>query len=260
MRRKKVWLATLIAVLLVVGWASQQEVVQAHVEIWRCQAQAADHYANIANLKNAPTYAEYSTSTSWQCQASVWAGFALAGEPNAAHKRFAQEAIAAYDGLVNTLGQDTNRLARAELLLFVGEEKAALADHNYMVATYDNYWAQEQRAVLHAQFEWLEGGAFMLMRTEIDEPDVPSGIAVFGSDDETGEFFMVYFDERGVSRKYEMSFQDNVWRWWRTAPEMSQRYEGTIADDGNTIIGKGEMSKDGETWQKDLDLTYKRMA
>jgi hypothetical protein len=37
-------------------------------------------------------------------------------------------------------------------LLFVGEETAALADYDYMVATYDNYWAQEQRAALHAQF------------------------------------------------------------------------------------------------------------
>ena len=109
-------------------------------------------------------------------------------------------------------------------------------------------------------FEWMEGGAFILMRTEIDEPQVPSAIAVLGSDDETGEFFMLYFDERGVSRKYDMSFQDNVWRWWRQSPDFSQRYSGTISADGHRIVGKGEMLRDGSAWEKDLDLTYKRLA
>jgi len=115
--------------------------------------------------------------------------------------------------------------------------------------------------ILHGRtsFEWLENGAFLLMRSEIDEPGVPSGIAIIGSDDSTGEFFMLYFDERGVSRQYAVSLRDNIWRWWRNAPGFSQRYEGTIVDDGNTIIGKGELSKDGSSWEKDLDLTYKRV-
>ncbi|MGP8267955.1 MAG: DUF1579 family protein [Beijerinckiaceae bacterium] len=55
-------------------------------------------------------------------------------------------------------------------------------------------------------FEWIEGGAFLLMRSEIDEPEIPSGLAIFGSDNATGEYFMLYFDERGVSRKYNVSF------------------------------------------------------
>ena len=115
--------------------------------------------------------------------------------------------------------------------------------------------------ILHGRtsFEWLEGGAFLVMRTEIDEPSIPSGIAIIGSDDSTNEYFMLYFDERGVSRKFEVTLRDNVWKWWRNAPGFFQRYEGIIADDGNTIIGKGELSKDGSTWEKDLDLTYKRV-
>jgi len=115
--------------------------------------------------------------------------------------------------------------------------------------------------ILHGRtsFEWLEGGAYLLMRSEIDEPDIPSGIAIIGSDDSTKEYFMLYFDERGVSRKYEVTLHDNVWKWWRNVPGFSQRYQGTIVDDGNTIIGKGELSKDGSTWEKDLDLTYRRV-
>lgn len=99
----------------------------------------------------------------------------------------------------------------------------------------------------HASFEWLEGGAFMLMRSEIDDPRFPSSIVIFGSDDAQQTYTMLTFDERGVSRKHEMTLRDNLWKWWRNAPGFSQRYEGRIVDDGSTIIGKGELSKDGVT-------------
>ena len=47
--------------------------------------------------------------------------------------------------------------------------------------------------ILHGRtwFEWLENGAFLMMCSEIDEPGVPSGIAIFGSDDSTEEYFRV---------------------------------------------------------------------
>ncbi len=115
--------------------------------------------------------------------------------------------------------------------------------------------------ILHGRssFEWLENGAFLIWRSEIDDPRFPTGIAIFGSDDATGEYFMLYFDERKVSRKYEVSIGDDAVKWWRNAPNFSQRYTWTIVDDGNTIIGKGELSKDGTTWEKDLELTYRRV-
>ncbi len=111
----------------------------------------------------------------------------------------------------------------------------------------------------HASFEWLEGGAFLVMRTEIDDPRFPSTIAIFGSDDSEEEYYMLTFDERGVSRKYEVSLHENIWKWWRSAPGFFQRYEGMITNDGYTIVGKGELSKDGVSWEKDLDLTYTRV-
>lgn len=84
----------------------------------------------------------------------------------------------------------------------------------------------------------------------------PTGTAIFGSDDATAAYFMMYFDERKVSRKYEVSFQDGVLKWWRNAPRFSQRYTWTITEIGNSIIGKGELSKDAVIWEKDLDLTF----
>ena len=110
-----------------------------------------------------------------------------------------------------------------------------------------------------ASFGWIEGGAFLLTRSEIDEPGIPTGIAIIGSDDALGEVYMLYFDERGVSRKLEVSLRNNLWKWWRNAPGFSQRYTGTIADDGNTIVSKGELSRDGSSWEPDLELTYTRV-
>jgi hypothetical protein len=115
--------------------------------------------------------------------------------------------------------------------------------------------------ILHGRtsFEWLEQGAFLLMRSEIDDPRFPSGIAIIGSDDSEGAYYMLTFDERGVSRKYDVTLHGTSWKWWRNAAGFFQRYEGTIVDGGNTIIGKGELSKDGLAWEKDLDLTYTRV-
>lgn len=107
-------------------------------------------------------------------------------------------------------------------------------------------------------FEWLEGGAFLIMHSQIDEPEIPSGIAVFGTDDATGECSMLYFDERGVSRRYLVSVKDGVWTQWRDASDLSQRFTGTISADGRTIDGRGEMSRNGGDWEGDLRLTYTR--
>ncbi|PUZ23003.1 hypothetical protein DCC81_21585 [Chitinophaga parva] len=108
-------------------------------------------------------------------------------------------------------------------------------------------------------FQWMEGGAFVIMHSEIDEEGIPSGIAIFGSDDATGEYFMLYFDERKVSRKIDVSFSGNTLKWWRNTPTFSQRFTWIIADDGNTITSKGELSKDNKEWENDLELTFNRL-
>ena len=109
-----------------------------------------------------------------------------------------------------------------------------------------------------ATFEWFAGGAFLIMHTQIDEPQIPSGIAVFGTDDTTGECTMLYFDERDVSRKYEVSFRDRELKWWRNAPGFSQRMTLAISADRRTIVGHGEYSRDDAPWEPDLALTYTR--
>lgn len=107
-------------------------------------------------------------------------------------------------------------------------------------------------------FDWLEGGAFLRMRSEIDEPQIPSGIAIIGSDDAVGTFSMLYFDERGVSRRYEVAIGDRSVTWWRSSPDFSQRCTCTLSTDGHTMQSTGELSRDGSSWEGDLALTYTR--
>jgi hypothetical protein len=44
----------------------------------------------------------------------------------------------------------------------------------------------------------------------------------------------------------------------RMTPEFSQRIVFTIAPDGQSIVSKGEMSRDGAAWEGDLSQTFRR--
>ena len=87
---------------------------------------------------------------------------------------------------------------------------------------------------------------------EIDHKDFPADGAIIGSDDAFGEYFMMYFDERKVSRKYGVSFADGILKWWRDPPQFLQRYTWTISDGGSSIIGKGLLSKGGRSGNRIL--------
>jgi hypothetical protein len=108
-------------------------------------------------------------------------------------------------------------------------------------------------------FAWSDGGAFLVMRSEIDEPEVPSGIAVLGTDDDSKECSMLYFDERGVSRRYIVALRSDEWRWWRDTPGFAQRFHARLVDGGRQMVGQGEMNR-GDGWEPDLQLTYTRTS
>jgi hypothetical protein len=115
--------------------------------------------------------------------------------------------------------------------------------------------------ILHGRtsFSWSDGGAFLVMRSEIDEPEVPSAIAIFGTDDDAKECTMLYFDERGVSRRYMVALRSDGLHWWRDAPGFSQRFAAKVVDGGKRIVGHGELNQ-GDRWEPDLELTYTRLA
>jgi hypothetical protein len=107
-----------------------------------------------------------------------------------------------------------------------------------------------------AEFEWLEGERFLLQRSRIDHPEFPDSLIVFGADEDG--LSMNYFDSRGVHRIYGVSLSNGVWRMWRHSPGFSQKFNGRLSVDGNTIDGLWKLSRDDATWNDDLAVTFRR--
>jgi hypothetical protein len=114
-------------------------------------------------------------------------------------------------------------------------------------------------------FEWLPGERFLIQRWEVPLPEAPDGIAIIGPDPtHEGGYLQHYFDTRGVARVYKMSFDNGVWKLWRDEADFSpldfsQRYTGTMSDDGKTITGAWEICHDDTSWEHDFDLSYTKV-
>ena len=114
----------------------------------------------------------------------------------------------------------------------------------------------------HASFEWLRAGALLVWHFDWERPGPPSALSVIGHDDADSPdtCSMLYADERGVARIYQMRLDGGVWKMWRESQGFTQRMTGTFSEDGNTIVVHGELSRDGSQWEQDLDVTYTRKA
>ncbi len=110
----------------------------------------------------------------------------------------------------------------------------------------------------HSSFEWLMQGGLLVWHLNWERGGPPSALSVIGHDEQVETCSMLYSDERGVARIYQMSLEGGVWKMWRESPGFSQRVTGTLSSDGNTIPCQGELSWDGSHWEQDLSVTYTR--
>jgi hypothetical protein len=112
-------------------------------------------------------------------------------------------------------------------------------------------------------FEWALGGRYLLQRSILPAP-FPESMAVIEYDADTAEFRQHYFDGRGVTRIYRMTFTGSEWTLLRTEPDFSplpfaQRFVATLSDDGRSADGHWEQSHDGgTTWEHDFGLRLER--
>ena len=112
--------------------------------------------------------------------------------------------------------------------------------------------------------EWLLGGAFVLQRSTVEIAEAPDGhIIIAAAPDRPGHFVQHYFDSRGVVRVLEMTFDGRTWTLLRTKPdftslEFSQRFLGTLSEDGRVIEGQFEIAQDHTTWELDIPIRYER--
>ena len=111
-----------------------------------------------------------------------------------------------------------------------------------------------------ADVEWLEGERFLIFRSHNDHPDFPDSISILG---DTDGLKWHYFDSRGVHRVYELRVTDDGWEVGRDvaaadAETFSQRLTVTFKDGDGAMDGRSAISYDNETWQDDLQITYRR--
>jgi hypothetical protein len=113
-------------------------------------------------------------------------------------------------------------------------------------------------------WEWALDRQYLLQRSDAPDP-IPSSMSLVGVDRNHDTFTQHYFDSRGVTRLYTMTFDGREWTLTREQPDFtpldfSQRFVGTLSDDGSMIRGAWEICHDGETWELDLELDYTRTA
>lgn len=117
------------------------------------------------------------------------------------------------------------------------------------------------RAETQASFEWLDADRFFLVyRTGTPGQAFPVSHSIIGADGTMDSYTLLYSDSRGVTRLYQMSLQDGVWKQWRDDPTFYQRFSATFSEDGQTMKGSWENSEDGVNWNHDFDLIYTRAA
>lgn len=110
-------------------------------------------------------------------------------------------------------------------------------------------------------FEWILGGAYLAQRTEVPLPEVPDSLSLVAPAD--CGYTQHYFDSRGVSRLYAMTFDGGRWTLLREAADFTpldfaQRFTGVFSADGDRIDGSWEKKDPGGDWSPDFELVYTR--
>lgn len=149
-------------------------------------------------------------------------------------------------------GQSTRNPALVDLEFLSGEWDMELSNAPFLPS-------RDDTAHGHVTFEWIEDGAVLMMRQSEESGNPPSARWGIGRDESGPEYKVLYSDNRGVSRVYGMSFTEGLWQLWRNTPGFSQRFEGRVSRDRQTITSHWEKSLDGAKWEHDFNITYVRL-
>jgi len=103
-------------------------------------------------------------------------------------------------------------------------------------------------------YERVLDGAYVLMTWTYDHPGFPDAMALLSEDE------MHYFDVRGVTRVFDVTFDVDGWSMVRLDPAFSQRYVAQYVGD-NAMDSTGDYSEDGgSTWHHDFTMRYDRVG
>ena len=108
------------------------------------------------------------------------------------------------------------------------------------------------------EIDWIEDGSALRMR-QGDSEHPRAAVWIIGRDDSESVYSVLYADDRGVSRIYQMSLNIAHWQMWRDTPEFSQRFDARLDPDAGAIRGRWDKSTDqGATWEHDFNVDYIR--
>ncbi|SHM78627.1 hypothetical protein [Gracilibacillus kekensis] len=116
----------------------------------------------------------------------------------------------------------------------------------------------------HTSFTWMDGNQFMIQSANVNQSEFPSSMIVYDYDSNTDTYIQHYFDSRGVARLYKMSIKQRNWELWRNSSDfstldLSQRFWGEFNASYDTIQSTWEKSFDGEKWEHDFKIIYRKL-
>lgn len=138
------------------------------------------------------------------------------------------------------------------LEVLVGDWKMELSNAAFLPSRSDTVTGR-------VSFDWVESGAYLVMHMGSKPRGTPDALWLIGRDESSPNYTVLYYDARNVSRVYMMSFSAGRWKMWRNSPGFSQRFEGRLSEDGQTITADWEKSFDDKKWEHDFSITYTRL-
>jgi hypothetical protein len=104
------------------------------------------------------------------------------------------------------------------------------------------------------RYERVLDGAFVLQQWTYDHPDFPDAMALLSEDR------YHYFDVRGITRVFDLDFDEGGWSMIHLEEDFSQRHTARFRGP-DAIESTGEMSYDtGVTWQPLFEMSYQRVT
>lgn len=107
-------------------------------------------------------------------------------------------------------------------------------------------------------FEWLEGGHFLVHRMDGHFGARPAAcVDIWGLNDERQLFCQTYYND-GKSNTWQVQASGHALTlngsWAKgTGPALRVRYTAQVIEEGNTLEGKWEHSRDGQEWTTFLE-------
>lgn len=108
-----------------------------------------------------------------------------------------------------------------------------------------------------ATFEWLDGGFFIVWRFDSNykKHGEHKGLCVIGYDEATKSCTGHFFDNLGYARTYQVNITNDELK----IKGEFERYSAEFSNQGKTLTGTWEHSKDGSNWEYLCDVKQTRL-